>query len=295
MNGQTVRKAVIPAAGLGTRFLPAGKAQPKEMVPVVDKPAIQYAVEEAVRCGLHDILVVTSRGKRAIEDHFDRSVELEQALEEKGKHDLAEEMRAIAELASIHYVRQREPLGLGHAVSLARAHVGDEPFAVLLPDDVIDERVHLLEDMLQALERHGGSVVALEELTPEEVSSYGAARCEPVEERVVRLLEVIEKPSPEEAPSNLAVIGRYVFTSDVFDALDRVDPGKGGEIQLTDAIDVLASEKSAYGWVFEGGRYDTGNALAWLEANIELTLAREDLGPDLRTYLGELARREGLA
>jgi len=287
----TVKKAVIPAAGLGTRFLPATKAQPKEMLPVVDKPAIQYVVEEAARCGIRDVLVVTGRNKRSIEDHFDHAPELERQLEAGGKDDQLAEVRAITGLADLHYVRQGEPKGLGHAVAVARQHVGDEPFVVLLPDDIM-ETSEVLGRMLDAHVTHGASVVALKEVAPHEISSYGCAAVESVDDGLVRITGVVEKPSPEDAPSNLAVMGRYVFTPDIFDFIDQVEPGKGGEIQLTDA---MAKLPTLYGVVFQDGRYDTGNKLDFLRATVELALKRDDLGPEFRAYLGELARRENLA
>ena len=285
---------VIPAAGLGTRFLPASKAQPKEMLPVVDKPAIQYVVEEAVGVGIRDILIITGRGKRSLEDHFDRSFELEAELASKDKVDLLDEVRAIADMADIHYVRQGEPKGLGHAVGVARQHVGTEPFAVMLGDDIMHETSTVLEDMLDIYCRYGRSVVALKEVARSEVSSYGCARVEHVEEGLVRLLEVVEKPAPEDAPSNLAVMGRYVFTPEIFDALEQVEAGSGGEIQLTDAIGLLLKEQTVYGHVFEHGRYDIGNKLDYLRATVELALEREDLGPDFRAFLVELVERKKL-
>ena len=291
---RTVRKVVIPAAGLGTRFLPASKAQPKEMLPVVDKPAIQYVVEEAVRAGIRDILIITGRGKRSLEDHFDRSFELEAELASKDKSDLLEEVRAIADMADIHYVRQGEPRGLGHAVSVARQHVGSEPFVVMLGDDIMHDESRVLEDMLDIYERYGRSVVALKEVARHEVSSYGCAQPEPVEEGLVRLLGLVEKPEPEDAPSNLAIMGRYVFTPEIFDALDEVEPGSGGEIQLTDAIGLLLKEQTVYGHVFEEGRYDIGNKLDYLRATVELALEREDLGPAFRSFLVELVERKKL-
>ena len=287
----SVRKAVIPAAGLGTRFLPATKAQPKEMIPVVDKPAIQYVVEEAVRAGIDDILVITGRGKRSIEDHFDRNVELEAALEASGKDDDVKEIRRLAELAHIHFIRQGDALGLGHAVSVARKHVGDEPFVVLLGDDMMDERSRLLEAMLDAFVRHEASVIALLEVRPDEISAYGAATVEPVDESLVRLRAVVEKPDPADAPSNLAVIGRYVFTPTIFDALDRTPPGRGGEIQLTDAIGLLLEREPVYGLPFETGRYDIGKKLDYLRATVELALERDDLGPEFGAYLTDLVDR----
>ncbi|HEY2812613.1 MAG TPA: UTP--glucose-1-phosphate uridylyltransferase GalU [Acidimicrobiales bacterium] len=287
-----VRKAVIPAAGLGTRFLPATKAQPKEMLPVVDKPAIQYVVEEAARAGIDDILIITGRGKRSLEDHFDRNIELELELEERGKTKALKEIRTLAELADIHFIRQGEALGLGHAVSLARRHVGDQPFVVLLGDDLIDERVLLLESMIAEAERVERSVIALMEV--DDPSLYGCARTEPADGDLVRILEIVEKPSRDLAPSNLAVMGRYVFTPAIFDALARIQPGVGGELQLTDAIALLLNEDGVFGYPFSEGRFDTGNKLDYLRANIELAARRDDLGPGLRAYLAEFVKREGL-
>jgi UTP--glucose-1-phosphate uridylyltransferase len=289
-----VRKAVIPAAGLGTRFLPATKAQPKEMLPVVDKPAIQYVVEEAVRAGLRDILIITGRGKRSLEDHFDRSFELEHYLEAGGKFDLLKEMQAIAEMADIHYVRQGEPRGLGHAVSAAREHVSGEPFAVLLGDDIMTEESTVLEEMLSIHSRSARSVVALKEFPLEEISAYGCVRSEPAGENLERLLDIVEKPKPADAPSNLAVLGRYVFTPEIFDSLERTEPGAGGEIQLTDAIGLLLADQTVYGHVFTDGRYDIGDKLDYLRATVELALRRDDLGPGFRAFLTDLARRENL-
>ena len=290
----TVRKAVIPAAGLGTRFLPATKAQPKEMLPVVDKPAIQYVVEEAVRIGIRDILVITGRGKRSIEDHFDRSFELEAELESKDKQDLLDEVRAIADMADIHYVRQGEAKGLGHAVGVAPKHVGDSPFVVLLGDDIMDEKSDVLEQMLAVYNRYGRSVVALKEVARSEVSSYGCVRPEAVEEGLVRLLSIVEKPAADEAPSNLAVMGRYVFTPEIFEALDRIEPGSGGELQLTDAIALLLEQQTVYGYVFETGRYDIGNKLDYLRATVELAIERDDIGPPFRAFLADLVERKKL-
>ena len=284
----SVRKAVIPAAGLGTRFLPATKAQPKEMLPVVDKPAIQYVVEEAVRAGIDDILIITGRNKRTLEDHFDRAVELELELEQRGKLDQLKEIRALADLADIHYVRQGEALGLGHAVSVARKHVGDHPFVVLLGDDLMDERIPHLERMIEQHERLQRSVIALMEV--DDPSIYGCARCDEVGENLVRITEIVEKPKREVAPSNLAVMGRYVFTPEIFDALAQVQPGVGGEIQLTDAIALLMKEQDVYGYTFSEGRYDTGNKLDYLRATVELAARREDLGPAFRAYLADFVR-----
>jgi UTP--glucose-1-phosphate uridylyltransferase len=289
-----IRKAVIPAAGLGTRFLPATKAQPKEMLPLVDKPAIQHVVEEAVAAGLRDILIITGRGKRAIEDHFDRSFELEHYLEKSGKFELLKEIQAIAEMADIHYVRQGEPRGLGHAVSVARQHVGDEPFAVMLGDDIMADGSTVLSDMVTIHERYGRSVVALKEFPRNEISAYGCALPEPVDDTLVRILDVVEKPKPEDAPSNLAVMGRYVFTPEIFDCLERIEPGAGGEMQLTDAIALLLQQQTIYGYVFEEGRYDIGDKLDYLRATVELAIDREDLGPRFRTFLADLVQRKKL-
>ena len=290
----TVKKAVIPAAGLGTRFLPATKAQPKEMLPIIDRPAIQYVVEEAVRAGIDDILIITGRGKRAIEDHFDRNFELEYYLEQKGKTDDVADIRELAELADIHYVRQGEPLGLGHAVAVARKHVGDNPFVVMLGDDIMDERSQVLEGMIGVYEQRQRSVVALKEFPIEEISSYGCARPEPVEgdDGLVQILDIVEKPAPEVAPSTLAVMGRYVFTPAIFDCLDRVAPGVGGEIQLTDAIALLLAEEDVFGYVFDEGRYDIGQKLDYLRATVELAVDRDDLGADFRAFLADFVERE---
>ena len=290
----TVRKAVIPAAGLGTRFLPATKAQPKEMLPVVDKPAIQYVVEEAVRAGIDDILIITGRGKRSLEDHFDRTFELEYYLEQKGKFDDLKAVQDLAEMADIHYVRQGEPLGLGHAVAVARKHVGDDPFVVMLGDDIMDERSRVLEGMIETYDRYGRSVVALKEFPREEISSYGCPAVEPVGDELVRLLDIVEKPAPEDAPSTLAVMGRYVFTPEIFDALSTVKPGVGGEVQLTDAIAILLGEQTVYGYLFDEGRYDIGKKLDYLRATVELAIDREDLGPEFRAFLVDLVDRRGL-
>ncbi len=290
-----VRKAVIPAAGLGTRFLPATKASPKEMLPLVDKPAIQYVVEEAVRCGIRDILIITGRGKRSLEDHFDRSFELEVHLEQTGKTDALREMIDIADMADIHYVRQGEPLGLGHAVSVAREHVGDQPFAVLLGDDIMHERAGVLAAMLDSYATHARTVVALKEVPPADISAYGCAAVAPAgepDDSLVRITDIVEKPAAEEAPSNLAVIGRYVLSPGIFDALEQVKPGAGGEIQLTDALKLLLETEDVLGWTFLEGRYDVGNKLDYLRATVELALEREDLGPPLRAYLVELLGRQ---
>lgn len=292
---RTVRKAVLPAAGLGTRFLPATKATPKEMLPVVDRPAIQYVVQEAVDAGLDDLLVITGRSKRALEDHFDRIPSLEAQLAASGKDELLEAVEHASELGDLHYLRQGDPKGLGHAVLRARIHVGHEPFAVLLGDDLIDEKETLLQDMIKVQERTGGSVVALMEVPKESIGAYGCADITPVEgEDYVQVHRLVEKPSPEEAPSNLAIIGRYVLHPRVFEVLEHTEPGRGGEIQLTDALQELSAAEGegggVYGVVFRGRRYDTGDKLSYLKANVILASEREDLGPDLRQWLVEFVK-----
>jgi UTP--glucose-1-phosphate uridylyltransferase len=290
-----VSKAVIPAAGHGTRFLPATKAQPKEMLPLLDKPAIQYVVEEAVRAGLTDIIIITGRGKHAIVDHFDRSFELEHFLEAKGKFDELKQVREISDMATIHYIRQRDPLGLGHAVAAAEGHVGAEPFAVLLGDDLMAESNPLLEEMLRVHDRYGRSVLAAMEVARDEISLYGCIEPEFVEnETIARVRSIVEKPSAEDAPSNLAAIGRYVLTPEIFDCLRATQPGVGGELQLTDAINLLAQEQAVYAYTFEGGRYDVGNKLDYVKATIEMAVDREDIGPDIRRWLAEFVDRKKL-
>ncbi|MET0627033.1 MAG: UTP--glucose-1-phosphate uridylyltransferase GalU [Acidimicrobiia bacterium] len=290
----TVTKAVIPAAGRGTRFLPVTKSLPKEMLPVVDTPSIQYVVEEAVAAGLTDILIITARGKHAIEDHFDQNVDLELFLEQRDKGAQLSELQALDDLADIHYIRQTEQLGLGHAVGLARKHVGDEPFAVLLGDDIMVDDAALLSSMLAVHEREHASVLALLEVTPAEIASLGCAEVDLLDDTLGRVRSIVEKPKPEEAPSNLAVIGRYVFTPEIFDALDRITQGVGGELQLTDAIGLLLADSAVFGRIFTHGRYDIGKKLGFLQANIELALDRDDVGPELADYLRELVRARGL-
>lgn len=292
---KSVTKAVIPAAGLGTRFLPATKATPKEMLPVVDRPAIQYVVEETIRAGLNDVLMITGRNKRALEDHFDRVPVLESQLAEQGKDALLKAVEATNELGELHYVRQGDPKGLGHAVLRGKVHVGDEPFAVLLGDDLIDEKEDLLSRMVEVQQATGGSVIALMEVPRESISAYGAAAIEAVEgqDGYVKVTGLVEKPAPEEAPSNFAVIGRYVLSSKVFEVLENTAPGRGNEIQLTDALQTLAvgtgEGEGVYGVVFKGRRFDTGDKLSYLKANVILASEREDLGPELREWLKEFA------
>jgi UTP--glucose-1-phosphate uridylyltransferase len=294
-TARPVRKVVIPAAGLGTRFLPATKSQPKEMLPVIDKPGIQYVVEEAVRAGLDDILIVTGRGKGSLEDHFDRSLELEAHLERAGKEDELALVRAIADLADIHYVRQKEPLGFGHAVLSARHHVGNEPFVVMVGDEIVPEpmgdETPLLDRMIELFARHEGSVLAVQEVAAESVSSYGIVAGEPVEAGVTRITEMIEKPAPQDAPSNLAARGRYVFEPQIFDAIERTSAGVGGEIQLTDAIRLLAEERSVFAYVHDGPIFDAGKKLDWLRATLELALRRDDLAKPVKELLTDVAGR----
>ena len=294
-------KAVIPVAGLGTRFLPATKATPKEMLPVVDKPAIQYVVEEAVAAGLSDVLMVTGRNKKSIEDHFDRNIELEEALTAKGDLDRLERVRQSTDLGNVHYVRQGDPRGLGHAVLAGAEHVGDEPFAVLLGDDLIDARDPLLQQMIDVQVEHGGSVVALMEVPPSQINLYGAAAVEPTGVTdVMRVTALVEKPAVEEAPSNLAVIGRYVLSPAAFGVLAETQPGRGGEIQLTDALQTLASMPAdagggVYGVVFRGRRYDTGDRADYLKAIVKLASERPDIGPEFVQWLGEFVDEQRAA
>jgi UTP--glucose-1-phosphate uridylyltransferase len=288
-----VRKAVFPAAGLGTRFLPATKAQPKEMLPLVDKPLIQYGVEEAIHSGIQNIVIVTGRGKTAIEDHFDVSFELEHLLETRNQRELLSAVRDISDMIDVAYVRQREALGLGHAVLRAHAIVGSEPFAVVLSDDVIDSDIPCLRQLLDVYEFFGAPVLALMEVPPESISSYGVVDAEPVahngcRDRLYRIRNLVEKPKREEAPSNLAIIGRYVLTPEIFASLEAIEPGSLGEIQLTDGLRHLLRNRPIYGYRFEGTRYDAGDKLGFLKATVEFALRRYDLGAPFREYLKSL-------
>ena len=287
-----VRKAVFPAAGLGTRFLPATKAQPKEMLPLVDKPIIQYGVEEALSAGCDQIIIITGRGKQAIEDHFDVSYELEKMLEEKGKTDLLQIVRQISDMIHVAYVRQKEALGLGHAVLTARELVGNEPFAVLLADDVIDAPVPVLKQMMQVFEETQCSVLATQMIEGDAISAYGVLKVKPADGRfngrLFEVLDLVEKPKPENAPSNLAVIGRYILTPEVFETLSTTQFGVGGELQLTDGLCALLKKQKMYAYVYEGRRHDTGDKLGFLKATIEFALKRPDLGEELRKYLKDL-------
>lgn len=294
MSMRRIRKAIIPAAGLGTRFLPATKAQPKEMLPIVDKPTIQYIVEEAVNSGIEDIIIVTGRNKRAIEDHFDRSIELETFLMKSEKEELLDMVQDIARLVDIYYVRQKEALGLGHAIYCARKFIGDEPFAVLLGDDVIHSEVPCLRQMMNHYERHGASMVGVQQVPLEDTSKYGIVDGIEFDERLYRAHDLVEKPRPEDAPSTrLAIMGRYILNPVIFDILESLPPGKGGEIQLTDGLRELAKLQEILAYDFEGRRYDVGDKLGFVQATIEYALRREDLSEDLMSYLIALVKNEG--
>ncbi len=285
-----VRKAIIPAAGLGTRFLPATKAQPKEMLPIVDKPTIQYIVEEAIASGIEDIIIVSGRGKRAMEDHFDKSYELEETLRKKEKWDLLEEVQAISNMANIHYIRQKEPKGLGHAILCASRFVGDEPFAVLLGDDIVQSETPCLKQLMNIFERYHSSVVGVQEVPDEDVSKYGivAPKGESIEEGVLHLNDLVEKPSLEEAPSNYAIMGRYVLRPEIFPILRDLPPGSGGEIQLTDAIKKLNESQAVLAYQFGGVRYDVGDKFGFIKATLDFALRREDLKEPVIDYMKQL-------
>lgn len=283
-NRAKIRKAVIPAAGLGTRFLPATKAQPKEMLPIVDKPAIQFIIEEAIQSGIEEILIITGRNKRAIEDHFDRAVELEMTLKEQGKYDLLGLVQEIADV-TIHYVRQKEAKGLGHAVLCAKQFVGNEPFAVLLGDDIVDASVPCLKQLMDVYEDYGGSVLGVQEVPRDKVSSYGIVQPTRVKDNLWKAIDLVEKPAVEEAPSQLAVLGRYIIEPEIFELLENTEPGRGGEIQLTDALRRLADIRAVYAYNFEGRRYDIGDKQGYLEATIEYALKRPELRDKFLRYL----------
>lgn len=287
-NRKKVRKAIIPAAGLGTRFLPATKALPKEMIPIVDKPAIQYIVEEALAAGIKEILIVIGRDKAAIEDHFDKSYELEKDLEERGKLELLEIAGGISDMADIHFIRQKSPLGLGHAVNKGRVFAEGEPVAVLLPDEIMDCERPCIQQMIDVYEEYGTTVLGVHRVPEEEVSRYGIVDGEEIEEGLFCVRDMVEKPPREEAPSNLAIIGRYVITPEIFDALNEITPGAGGELQLTDALRILHSRQGMLARTVEGHRYDSGDKFGFLQATVELALKRPDVGPAFREYLTAL-------
>jgi len=284
-----VRKAVIPAAGLGTRFLPATKAQPKEMLPIVDKPTIQYIVEEAIASGIEDIMIVTGRGKRAIEDHFDKSYELEDILKRKGDEGLLSLVQDISNLVNLNYVRQKEPKGLGHAIHCARSFIDNEPFAVLLGDDIVDSEVPCLKQLIDVYEKYNTTVLGVQRVPEQDVSKYGIVAGTQVGDRIYKVSDLIEKPERDKAPSNVAILGRYIISPEIFTYLDKAEPGKGGEIQLTDALKKLLSTGSMYAYDFVGKRYDVGNKLGFLEATVEFALKRDDLRQEFSAYLKKTA------
>lgn len=285
-----VRKAIIPAAGLGTRFLPATKAQPKEMLPIVDKPTLQYIIEEAVDSGIEEILIITGRNKKSIEDHFDKSIELELELEKKGKDDLLEEIRKISDMVNIHYIRQKEPKGLGHAIYCAKSFIGNEPFAVLLGDDIVYSEKPCLKQMIEAYEEYKATILGVQEVSKEDVNKYGIVNGKHIEDRVYKVKDLVEKPDVKDAPSNIAILGRYIINPAIFQILEHTQPGKGGEIQLTDALKELAKKEDMYAYNFEGRRYDVGDKQGFLEATVEFALRREDLRENFFSYLMEITK-----
>ena len=280
-----VRKAIIPAAGLGTRFLPATKAQPKEMLPIVDKPTIQYIIEEAVASGIEEILIITGRNKKSIEDHFDKSVELEMELEKAGKQEMLELVRGISDMVDIHYIRQKEPRGLGHAIHCAKSFVGNEPFAVMLGDDVVDSEVPCLKQLINCFNEYKTTILGVQTVDPKNVDKYGIVDGIHIEDRVYKVKRLVEKPAVDEAPSNVAILGRYIITPQIFEILENTAPGKGNEIQLTDALETLIKNEAMYAYDFEGRRYDVGDKLGFLQATVEFALKREELREDFIEYL----------
>ena len=282
---KSVKKAIIPAAGLGTRFLPATKAQAKEMLPIVDKPTLQYIIEEAIESGIEEILIVTGRNKKSIEDHFDRSVELELELEQKGKTAMLEMVQDISNMVNIHYIRQKEPKGLGHAIHCAKSFIGNEPFAVLLGDDIVDASTPCLKQMIDAYDEYKTTVLGVQEVAKENVDKYGILDVKHIEDRVYKVKDMVEKPTVEEAPSNIAILGRYIITPEIFNILENQAPGKGGEIQLTDALQTLATKEAIYAYNFEGRRYDVGDKLGFLEATVDFALKRPELRDEFIEFL----------
>ena len=286
----TVKKAIIPAAGLGTRFLPATKSQPKEMLPIVDKPTLQYIIEEAIESGIEEILIITGRNKKSIEDHFDKSVELELELEQKGKDEMLEMVRNISNMVNIHYIRQKEPKGLGHAIHCAKSFIGNEPFAVLLGDDIVDCETPCLKQLISAYDEYKTSILGVQEVAKEDTCKYGILDVKHIEDRVYKVKDMVEKPSVEEAPSNVAILGRYIITPEIFNILENQEPGKGGEIQLTDALKTLGKQEAIYAYNFEGRRYDVGDKLGFLEATIDFALKRHNLRDDLLAYMKDVIK-----
>lgn len=287
-----LRKAIIPAAGLGTRFLPATKAQPKEMLPIVDKPTLQYIIEEAVESGIEEILIITGRNKKSIEDHFDKSIELELELESKGKIDLLKEVRKISDMVNIHYIRQKEPKGLGHAIYCARSFIGNEPFAVLLGDDIVYSDKPCLKQLIEIYEEYKTTILGVQEINRDDVIKYGIIDGKDIDENIYKVKGLVEKPSVKTAPSNIAILGRYVINPAIFDILEHTKPGKGGEIQLTDALKVLIQKEAMYAYNFKGRRYDVGDRQGFLEATVEYALRREDLKEEFFNYLLKIIERE---
>ncbi|KJS86717.1 MAG: UTP--glucose-1-phosphate uridylyltransferase [Peptococcaceae bacterium BICA1-8] len=287
-----IRKAVIPAAGLGTRFIPATKAQPKEMLPIVDKPTIQYIIEEAVNSGIEAILIITGRKKKSIQDHFDKSIELEIELESKGKYDLLKEIRHISDMANIHYICQKKPNGLGHAIYCAKSFIGNEPFAVLLGDDIVHADKPCLKQMIEVYNKYKTTILGVQQVPIENVIKYGIIDCKHIENRVYKVNGMVEKPAVQDAPSNVAILGRYIINPAIFDILEHTNPGKGGEIQLTDALNVLAHQEEMYAYNFEGKRYDVGDKQGFLEATVEFALRRDDLRVEFLEYLTRVVGRE---
>jgi len=287
-----VKKAIIPAAGLGTRFLPATKAQPKEMLPIVDKPTIQYIIEEAVASGIEEILIITGRNKRAIEDHFDKSIELEDQLRSNNKNELLQLVEGISNLADIHFIRQKEPKGLGHAISRAKTFVGNEPFAVMLGDDIVDSEVPCLKQLIDCYDEYKTSILGVQPVSETQVSKYGIVKGIKIQDKVYKVKDLVEKPKMEEAPSNIAILGRYIITPKIFEILENTEPGKGGEIQLTDALKELAVQEAMYSYSFDGKRYDVGDKFGFLQANIEYALKRDDLRDDLIKYLSGIKNEQ---
>lgn len=286
-----VRKAIIPAAGLGTRFLPATKAQPKEMLPIVDKPTIQYIIEEAVASGIEDIIIITGRSKRAIEDHFDKAYELENELLKSEKHELIKLVQDISNLANIYYVRQKEALGLGHAIHCAKTFIGNEPFAVLLGDDIVETPTPCLKQMIDVYDQYQTTLLGVQTVDSKNVSKYGIIDGNQVDDRIYKVKDMVEKPAPEVAPSNVAILGRYIITPAIFDCLERTKPGAGGEIQLTDALKLLSEQEAMYAYDFVGRRYDVGNKMGFLEATVEFALRRDDLKDEFAAYLKQISSK----
>ena len=282
---KTVKKAIIPAAGLGTRFLPATKSQPKEMLPIVDKPTLQYIIEEAIESGIEEILIITGRSKKSIEDHFDKSVELELELEQKGKIEMLEMVQKISNMVNIHYIRQKEPKGLGHAIYCAKSFIGNDPFAVLLGDDIVDSETPCLKQLINAYDEYKTSILGVQEVAKEDTDKYGILDCKHIEDRVYKVKDMVEKPNLDEAPSNIAILGRYIITPAIFEILENQKPGKGGEIQLTDALKTLGQQEAIYAYNFEGRRYDVGDKLGFLEATIDFALKRDNLKDGLMEYI----------